>query len=189
MTRINLVPPSELADQHLVAEYREIFMVGSSLQRSLASKNWLNTLEHLPSQFTLNTGHVKFFYNKGLYLNNRYSNLVNEMKERDMSPDPKRLFKRSQWPDQLWTDWSPSTCDLHLIRERIQQRIDERPGWYRWTKKKNATLAQMVEHLTCNEDVVGSIPTGGSMPRWPSGKAGVCKTPIRRFDSGPGLHF
>ena len=25
-----------------------------------------------------------------------------------------------------------------------------------------ATLAQMVEHLTCNEDVVGSIPTGGS---------------------------
>ena len=25
-----------------------------------------------------------------------------------------------------------------------------------------ATLAQQVEHLTCNEDVVGSIPTGGS---------------------------
>ena len=27
----------------------------------------------------------------------------------------------------------------------------------------NATLAQLVEHLTCNEDVVGSIPTGGSI--------------------------
>ena len=26
-----------------------------------------------------------------------------------------------------------------------------------------ATLAQLVEHLTCNEDVVGSIPTGGSI--------------------------
>ncbi len=26
-----------------------------------------------------------------------------------------------------------------------------------------ATLAQMVERLTCNEDVVGSIPTGGSI--------------------------
>jgi deoxyribonuclease (pyrimidine dimer) len=40
MTRINLVPPEELSDQHLVAEYREIFMVGSSLQRSLKSPNW-----------------------------------------------------------------------------------------------------------------------------------------------------
>ena len=27
---------------------------------------------------------------------------------------------------------------------------------------KNASLAQMVEHLTCNEDVVGSIPSGSS---------------------------
>ena len=26
-----------------------------------------------------------------------------------------------------------------------------------------ATLAQMVEHLTCNEDVVSSILTGGSI--------------------------
>ena len=26
-----------------------------------------------------------------------------------------------------------------------------------------ATLAQLVERLTCNEDVVGSIPTGGSI--------------------------
>ena len=43
MTRINLVPPEELSDQHLVAEYREIFMVGYSLQRSLRSPNWENT--------------------------------------------------------------------------------------------------------------------------------------------------
>ena len=29
MTRINIIHPNELTDQHLVAEYREIFMVGS----------------------------------------------------------------------------------------------------------------------------------------------------------------
>ena len=33
MTRINIIPTEELADQHLVAEYRELFMVGSALQR------------------------------------------------------------------------------------------------------------------------------------------------------------
>ena len=44
MTRINIVPTSELADQHLVAEYRELFMVGSALQRTLKSKNRDKTL-------------------------------------------------------------------------------------------------------------------------------------------------
>jgi len=39
MTRINIIPTEELADQHLVAEYREMFMVGSALQRSLKSPN------------------------------------------------------------------------------------------------------------------------------------------------------
>ena len=39
MTRINIIPTTELADQHLVAEYRELFMVGSALQRTLKSKN------------------------------------------------------------------------------------------------------------------------------------------------------
>ena len=102
MTRINLVNPKELSDQHLVAEYREIFMVGSSLQRSMKSKNWINTKNNIPEEFTLNKGHVTFFYNKGMYLDKRYSLLVNEMKRRGMNPDPKRKFKKSQWPKYLY---------------------------------------------------------------------------------------
>ena len=65
MTRINLIKPAELSDQHLIAEYREIFMVGSALQRSIRSSMWERTKKCLPSNFTLNKGHVKFFYNKG----------------------------------------------------------------------------------------------------------------------------
>ena len=38
MTRINIINPSELTDQHLIAEYREMIMVPSSLKRTLASK-------------------------------------------------------------------------------------------------------------------------------------------------------
>ena len=73
MTRINIVPTEELADQHLVAEYREMFMVGSALQRSLKSPNWEKNKKTWPTRFTLNSGHVKFFYNKGLYLHKRLS--------------------------------------------------------------------------------------------------------------------
>lgn len=137
MTRINLVLANELADQHLVAEYREIFMVGSSLQRSLKSPNWLKTKETLPKEFTLNKGHVKFFYNKGKYLHNRYLELIEEMKNRGMKPDPSRKFKREQWPDELFCDWKPDANDLSIIRERIELKIQQKPEWYRWSKYLN----------------------------------------------------
>ena len=131
MTRINLVDPKELYDQHLVAEYREIFMVGSSLQRSLRSPNWPN--KKLPQQFTLNKGHVSFFYDKGRYLYNRYQALVAEMKRRGMNPDPARQFKVDQWPETLYNDWTPSEADMNIIRERIAERVAQRPNWYRRT--------------------------------------------------------
>ena len=140
MTRINLVPITELSDQHLVAEYREIFMVGPSLQRSLKSPNWNKTKETLPKEFTLNKGHVKFFYNKGKYLYNRYLELVKEMKNRGMRPDPLRKFKREQWPDELFNDWIPSANDLEIIRERIQLRIKQKPNWYRWSQNERIQI-------------------------------------------------
>ena len=133
MTRINIIPTNELADQHLVAEYRELFMVGSALQRTLKSKNCDKTLSSIPEKFTLNTGHVKFFYNKGKYLHKRYLELIHEMKRRGMNPDPERVFKRDQWPDELYQDWQPDDQELAIVRQRIQERIDAKPDWYRWT--------------------------------------------------------
>tara|TARA_B100000902_G_C27124089_1_gene820173 strand:- start:494 stop:901 length:408 start_codon:yes stop_codon:yes gene_type:complete len=132
MTRINIIEPSELTDQHLIAEYREIFMVGSSLQRSLKSKNW--NPKDIPIKFTLNTGHVKFFYDKGKYLSNRYDELRTEMRARGMTPDITRVFKKEQWPDELWNDWTPNLEDYKVIRERIEERIKSKPNWYRRTK-------------------------------------------------------
>ena len=136
MTRINLVDPSELSDQHLVAEYREIFMVGSSLQRSLKSKNWEKTLANIPKKYTLNKGHVTFFYNKGKYLYKRYELLIEEMKNRGMNPDSERKFKTEQWPDELFNDWEPETEDYKVIRARIKEKIEMKPDWYRFTKNK-----------------------------------------------------
>ena len=50
MTRINIISPSELTDQHLVAEYREIFMVGSALARTLKSPNKDKSLSSIPEK-------------------------------------------------------------------------------------------------------------------------------------------
>ena len=134
MTRINIINPSELTDQHLVAEYRELFMVGSSLQRSLKSPNW--DVNNIPKKFTLNKGHVMFFYDKGKYLSKRYDDLRSEMKNRGMKPDETRIFKREQWPDELYNDWTPTVEDQNIIRKRIEERILQKPNWYRVTNEK-----------------------------------------------------
>ena len=134
MTRINIINPSELTDQHLVAEYRELFMVGSSLQRSLKSPNW--NVNNIPKKFTLNKGHVMFFYDKGKYLSKRYDDLRLEMKNRGMKPDETRIFKREQWPDELYNDWTPTVEDQNIIRKRIEERILQKPNWYRVTNEK-----------------------------------------------------
>ena len=93
MTRINLIEPSELTDQHLIAEYREIFMVGGSLKRTLVSKNGYQESK-VPKKYTLNAGHVYFFYNKGKYLDKRYKELITEMKKRGFNPDKTRIFPK-----------------------------------------------------------------------------------------------
>ena len=66
MTRINVIDPIELTDQHLMAEYRELPMVMGSLKRTLASKTGFNP-KKVPSKFTLNSGHVYRYARKAPY--------------------------------------------------------------------------------------------------------------------------
>lgn len=133
MTRINLVEPRELSNQHLMAEYREIFMVGSSLQRSLKSPNF--NVNKISKEFTLNKGHVMFFYDKGKYLHNRYRLLRKELLRRGFKIDVNRTFKVEQWKEELYNDWKPSDKDLEIIRQRIQEKIDMKPDWYVWHER------------------------------------------------------
>ena len=72
-------------------------------------------------------------YNKGKYLYNRYLEIVEEMKNRGMKPDPSRKFKREQWPDEMYNDWQPNDHDKKIVELRIKQRISEKPNWYRFS--------------------------------------------------------
>jgi|TARA_B100000902_G_scaffold398877_1_gene467329 deoxyribonuclease (pyrimidine dimer) len=129
LTRINIVPVEELTDQHLMAEYREIFMIGSALQISLKSKDW--DPKRIPKKFTLNTGHVMFFYNKGKYLYNRYEQIKEELTKRNFKLDKSRLFKVTQFPTEYYNDWEPTKEDQAIVWQRIEERIQEKPEWYR----------------------------------------------------------
>jgi deoxyribonuclease (pyrimidine dimer) len=133
MTRINIIPVSELTDQHLIAEYREITMVPAALTRTLNSKSGF-IKKKIPDRFTLNTGHVYFFYDKGLYLYNRYDNIVEEMILRGFNPDLKRIFPKDIFPFELFNDWTPTIKEQEVVRSRIKEKIAIKPTWYRKTR-------------------------------------------------------
>lgn len=133
MTRINLVDPVHLADQHLMAEYRELPMVMAALKRSLRSKNGL---PEIGKMYTLNSGHVKFFYNKGAFLRRRYALLVMELVARDyaLSERPSADFSVFR-ENGLDNDWAPSKQEIAINVERINARMLQRPGWYKYYGK------------------------------------------------------
>lgn len=144
MTRINLVPPSELADQHLFAEFREIKMVPESLARSIeaivnhAMKNGHisdpstfnpvpTLLKKIPAEYTLGTGHVSFFYDKGFYLQQRYAELKDELRLRGVRfneealLDPGMVFNRDVC---LLKGYVPTPEALALVRARLTQEFE-----------------------------------------------------------------
>ena len=160
MTRINLVPPAELMDQHLFAEFREIKMVPKALRRSLLAAHkrehkgksypiappvpWTQNamyavLGRIPTEFTLNSGHVSFFYNKGIYLHERYMDICDELVKRNINfdraamLDADRVF--NELPCEFWDDYVPTENALKLIRQRIKEKIELRPNWYRYYGK------------------------------------------------------
>ena len=133
MTRINIVPVEELFDQHLIAEYREITMVSAALKRTLNSKNGLDKTK-INKTYTLNQGHVYFFYDKGKYLDKRYKKIIKEMERRGFHPNPKRKLPINIFiANDLYKDWAPTVEDFKIIRKRIKSKVKEKPGWYRKT--------------------------------------------------------
>jgi len=140
MTRINIIDPAELYDQHLMAERKEILQLCGSLRRSLASSRGVN-ISRIPSKFTLNRGHVLFFYDKGYYLHQRFRAVTKEMIKRGFNPDQSILFPATLWPSHLYNDWSPSNEDEAIIRFRIAHKLAMKPNWYKKTPVKTHVIA------------------------------------------------
>lgn len=125
MTRINLIPPRELHQKHLVAEYREL---PRAFPLALAAIKRGMKPDHprIPRAFTLSTGHVLFFYPRLLFLVNRQISLVEEMLRRGYKPtfDPYQLQEVLVQAPLAWTqDYVPTPEAIALSRARIEERV------------------------------------------------------------------
>ena len=115
MTRINVVPVTELCDKHLLAEYRELPRI----------MRLARLADDIPTEYTLGAGHVKFFYNKLSFIVERYQQLVKECKRRGFNVQHKYLPIVKPLSANLFGTYDPTPEALALNRERIAQRMSE----------------------------------------------------------------
>jgi hypothetical protein len=122
MTRINVgVQPSELVGKHLIAEHREIKRIPNAI------KSGRFNMKGIPKEFTLGTGHVKFFYNKILYLKKRYELIYQECRNRGYNVS-NFIESFNDIPKEYMGNYTPTQKDRDLIIERINSKLNKTRG-------------------------------------------------------------
>jgi len=116
VTRINVgIDPGELPVKLLLAEHRELKRIPN-----MVSAGRVN-MKGIPKEFTLGTGHVKFFYDKLGYLKNRYHDIYNECLDRGCNVQ----YYGDAFADissDLMSEYRHSDEDRQLLIERIHLR-------------------------------------------------------------------
>jgi len=126
MTRVNLVPVSELSDQHLLAEWRELPRLASYAERAV------NPV--IPPSYCLGAGHMKFFLDKAGFLERRHVCLTTELLRRRFKLKQREPFKMiRRFPQVVWT---PTPAEVETSRRRIKEKLNLKPGYYTWSKRK-----------------------------------------------------
>jgi deoxyribonuclease (pyrimidine dimer) len=140
VTRINLVNVQDLADQHLMAEWREIKMIPPALRRSLVVKKQegfnANHRVHqiIPATYILGEGHVRFFYDKLMWLKFRYEELTQELLTRGFELSDVREYDVyiNDLPAIFHQSFVPDLNEKKVSVERIVRRLNEKPTFYRF---------------------------------------------------------
>ena len=132
MTRINLLSPSELADQHLVAEWRELPRIFGLVKKKLDEQKPILVWK----KYTMGTGHVRFFYDKLLFLQKRHQALVKESQKRGFKLSKTEKISLHVFPKVYCQDFRPSKADLAISQQRIQEKLKGKSDFYTFYGEK-----------------------------------------------------
>lgn len=131
MTRINTgIRAFELTDQLLMAECREILRVPNMAFKWL-KRHPICDHSSLPEVFSLNTGHVRFFYNKLAYIESRYADLHSELLFRKYNVKFYDIFNSFTNDDdllELYNDYDETPNDRLIVSLRIKERLETTKG-------------------------------------------------------------
>ena len=134
MTRINVVPVEELMDQHILAEYFELPRI-FVLARNHYEKGRHPAELDIPDTYRLGSGHMKFFYDKMMYLCTRFYRLgiVGSQRNLDIKVDPaipEDFLLPPMIISELWKDYVPTEEALLENRKRLADKIAMYPHYY-----------------------------------------------------------
>ena len=117
VTRINVgYAPEMLNTKMLIAEHREIKRIPNMVKSGKAK------IQGIPENFTLGSGHVKFFYNKLGYLLERYKAVYSECIKRGYNVQD----YSDAWegiPKELMGFYKENIKDSLLIQNRIAEKL------------------------------------------------------------------
>ncbi|UTO05047.1 pyrimidine dimer DNA glycosylase/endonuclease V [Moraxella sp. FZLJ2107] len=133
MTRVNLVAPQQLTDQHLFAEYREITRLFVQVKNALDKYPAKTVLAKIPPTYRLGTGHVLFFYDKLAFIEKRYFLLKDEVLARGFNITPKDdiVDFRQVINARFYQDYTPDMDAVRLSIGRLIEKVVAKPNWYR----------------------------------------------------------
>lgn len=117
MTRISVgVRAIELCDAHLIKERVELVRIPNAVRTGKA------VIKDIPKEFTLGTGHVKFFYDKMGYLHQRYTELTEECIARGFNvTDFSDSFEGISL--SLWNNYNEIAQDRRIVVDRVNERL------------------------------------------------------------------
>ena len=134
MTRINLEPVSELSDQHLIAEYRELPRIFNLVLNAQYKGKYPLDFK-ISDTYLLGTGHVTFFYDKLIFLQRRLKEITEECIKRKFNIANKNDYSLALFNKEWLNDYIPTLKEIEISRKRIQEKLNSHPKFYKYYGK------------------------------------------------------
>ena len=134
------IKPSQLTDEHLFAESRELKML-PSLYKKVGDKS----LNKVPNEFTLGKGHMLFFLYKSAYTLKRYRKVLQECQRRGFNINDESY----RWLvyNGNYETWTETGSEKYKIMDRITEKIKSSPKEYFHYYHKRITKEEAIKIL------------------------------------------
>lgn len=124
------MPVEELTQAHSFGEYKEILRVFGGTKKALQKypNKWSFYKAYgdkIPAEYTMGTGHVLFFYDKLMFIAERYQQLCQWRKARGYKYTELSVQELLDGlPDFVLQSYTPTESALRINRERIAERLN-----------------------------------------------------------------
>lgn len=130
MIRVNVVPVTELCDQHVVSEHKSICTIITKL--ALGKMHYECDR---PDALHFGVGHSRFWTNKLRFLYLRHEALCSEAMARGLTLEAR--CHAGNPSTRYWNDYRPSRSDIYLNRQHLKEVISKRARWTEYVQPAN----------------------------------------------------